>query len=52
MRRVPRRTAVETSKSMEQLLVDAAEAEDEATRDITNSYNPKPRRRELATAAA
>ena len=27
---------------MEQLLVDAAEAEDEATRDITNSYNPNP----------
>lgn len=33
---------METSKSMEQLLVDAAEAEDEATRDITNSYNPNP----------
>ena len=32
----------ETKKTMEELLVDAAQAEDDACRDITNSYNPNP----------
>jgi hypothetical protein len=32
----------ETSKDYEQLIVDAATAEDDATRDITNSYNQNP----------
>lgn len=33
---------METSKDYEQLLVDAADAEDTAARDITNAYNPNP----------
>ena len=32
----------ETKKTMEELLVDAAQAEDDVCRDITNSYNPNP----------
>ena len=32
----------ETKKTMEELLVDAAQAEDDACRDITNSYNQNP----------
>ena len=34
--------ATETSKSYEDLLVDAADAEDKRIRDITYAYNPNP----------
>ena len=34
--------AEETSKDYEQLMVDAADAEDQATRDWTNAFNGNP----------
>ena len=33
---------IETSKDYEQLIVDAADAEDHRIRDINNAYNPNP----------
>ena len=34
--------AEETSKDYEQLMVDVADAEDQATRDLTNAFNTNP----------